>query len=32
MQGFLEDFIFPVSNTQAMKQLSNSVAIDAIIE
>ncbi len=30
MQGFPDDFIFPVANTQAMKQLGNSVAIDAI--
>ena len=30
MQGFPESFKFPVSNTQAMKQLGNSVAIDAI--
>jgi DNA (cytosine-5)-methyltransferase 1 len=30
MQGFPEDFIFPVSQTQAMKQLGNSVAVDAI--
>ncbi len=30
MQGFPEDFEFPVANTQAMKQLGNSVAIDAI--
>jgi DNA (cytosine-5)-methyltransferase 1 len=30
MQGFPEDFEFPVSNTQAMKQLGNSVAIDAV--
>jgi len=30
MQGFPEDFIFPVSETQAMKQLGNSVAIPAI--
>jgi DNA (cytosine-5)-methyltransferase 1 len=32
MQGFPDDFIFPVANTQAMKQLGNSVAIDAIRE
>lgn len=32
LQGFPKDFIFPVSNTQAMKQLGNSVAIDAIQE
>lgn len=30
MQGFPEDFYFPVSNTQAMKQLGNSVAVDAV--
>lgn len=30
MQGFPEDFIFPVSETQAMKQLGNSVAVPAI--
>ncbi|MGV6810545.1 MAG: DNA cytosine methyltransferase [bacterium] len=30
MQGFPDDFVFPVANTQAMKQLGNSVAIDAI--
>lgn len=30
MQGFPHNFEFPVSNTQAMKQLGNSVAIDAI--
>jgi DNA (cytosine-5)-methyltransferase 1 len=30
MQGFPENFEFPVANTQAMKQLGNSVAIDAI--
>jgi len=30
MQGFSDDFEFPVPNTQAMKQLGNSVAIDAI--
>lgn len=30
MQGFPKDFEFPVANTQAMKQLGNSVAIDAI--
>ena len=30
MQGFPQDFIFPVSQTQAMKQLGNSVAVDAI--
>lgn len=30
MQGFPEDFEFPVSNTQAIKQLGNSVAVDAV--
>ena len=30
MQGFPENFVFPVTKTQAMKQLGNSVAIDAI--
>jgi len=30
MQGFPETFEFPVSNTEAMKQLGNSVAIDAV--
>lgn len=30
MQGFPEDFVFPVSESQAMKQLGNSVAIHAI--
>jgi len=30
MQGFAEDFYFPVSNTQAMRQLGNSVAVDAV--
>jgi DNA (cytosine-5)-methyltransferase 1 len=30
MQGFPEDFIFPVSNNQALKQLGNAVAIPAI--
>lgn len=30
MQGFPEDFEFPVNNVQAMKQLGNSVAVDAI--
>lgn len=30
MMGFPEDFIFPVSNVQAMKQLGNSVAVPAI--
>lgn len=30
MQGFPDSFIFPVSRTQAMKQLGNSVAINAV--
>jgi len=30
LQGFPDDFIFPVSETQAMKQLGNSVAVPAI--
>ena len=30
MMGFPSDFIFPVSRTQAMKQLGNSVAVDAV--
>lgn len=30
MQGFPEDFVFPVSETAAMKQLGNSVAIPVI--
>ncbi len=30
MMGFPEDFFFPVSETQALKQLGNSVAIDPI--
>jgi len=30
MQGFPKSFHFPVSATQAMKQLGNSVAIDAV--
>ncbi|MBU0578042.1 DNA cytosine methyltransferase [Patescibacteria group bacterium] len=30
MQGFPEDFVFPVSYVEAMKQLGNSVAINAI--
>jgi len=32
MQGFPDSFEFPVSKTQAIKQLGNSVAIDAIQE
>jgi DNA (cytosine-5)-methyltransferase 1 len=30
MQGFPDDFEFPVSDSQAIKQLGNSVAIDAV--
>ncbi|TAE34724.1 MAG: HpaII family restriction endonuclease [Alphaproteobacteria bacterium] len=30
MQGFPDDFRFPVSTKEAMKQLGNSVAIDAV--
>lgn len=30
MMGFPEDFVFPVSETQAMKQLGNSVAVNAV--
>jgi len=30
MQGFPDDFVFPVTDNQAMKQLGNSVAIYAI--
>ena len=30
LQGFPDDFVFPVSETQAMKQLGNSVAVDAV--
>lgn len=30
MQGFPESFVFPVSETQAMKQLGNSVAIPVV--
>jgi DNA (cytosine-5)-methyltransferase 1 len=30
MMGFPEDFTFSVSNTQAMKQLGNSVAVNAV--
>ena len=30
MQGFPDNFVFPVSESQAMKQLGNSVAIPAI--
>jgi len=32
LQGFPDDFEFPVSKTQAIKQLGNSVAIDAVQE
>ena len=30
MQGFPDEFVFPVSHSSAMKQLGNSVAIPAI--
>lgn len=30
MQGFPDNYEFPVSETQAMKQLGNSVAVDAV--
>ena len=30
MQGFPENFIFPVSETQAMKQPGNSIAVPAV--
>lgn len=30
MQGFPDDFVFPVSESQAMKQLGNAVAVPAI--
>lgn len=30
MMGFPDDFKFPVSNTQAMKQLGNSVCVDVV--
>jgi DNA (cytosine-5)-methyltransferase 1 len=30
LQGFPDDFVFPVSRREAMKQLGNSVAINAI--
>jgi DNA (cytosine-5)-methyltransferase 1 len=30
MQGFPDDFHFPVANSQAVKQLGNSVAVDAV--
>ncbi|MFH1410742.1 MAG: DNA cytosine methyltransferase, partial [Patescibacteria group bacterium] len=30
MQGFPDNFVFPVSNVEAMKQLGNSVAVNAI--
>jgi DNA (cytosine-5)-methyltransferase 1 len=32
MQGFPESYVFPVSNTQGIKQLGNSVAVDAVYE
>jgi len=30
MMGFAEDFVMPVSETQKMKQLGNSVAVPAV--
>jgi DNA (cytosine-5)-methyltransferase 1 len=30
MQGFPADYEFPVSNSEALKQLGNSVAVNAI--
>ena len=30
MQGFPDDYVLPTSNTQAMKQLGNSVAVPAV--
>ena len=30
MQGFPDNFEFPVSSTQAIKQLGNSVAVNAV--
>jgi DNA (cytosine-5)-methyltransferase 1 len=30
MQGFPDDFVFPVSDAEAMKQLGNSVAVSAV--
>ncbi|TSC85796.1 MAG: DNA (cytosine-5-)-methyltransferase [Microgenomates group bacterium Gr01-1014_7] len=30
LMGFPDEFVFPVSNTQAMKQLGNSVAVSAV--
>jgi DNA (cytosine-5)-methyltransferase 1 len=30
MQGFPDDFEFPVSRVEAMKQLGNSVAVTAV--
>jgi len=32
MMGFPENFRFPVCETQSLKQLGNSVAVDAIKE
>ena len=32
MQGFPDEYVFPVSKTQGIKQLGNSVAIDAVQE
>jgi DNA (cytosine-5)-methyltransferase 1 len=30
MQGYPDEFEFPVSNSEALKQLGNSVAVNAI--
>jgi DNA (cytosine-5)-methyltransferase 1 len=30
MQGFPQSFEFPVSNSEALKQLGNSVAVNAV--
>ena len=32
MQGYPDDFVFPVSETQSMKQLGNTVAVNAVRE
>ena len=32
MQGFPEDFVFPVSDNQAMSQLGNSIAVHAVFD
>ena len=32
MMGFPKNFIFPVSENQAMKQLGNSVAVNVVKE